>query len=78
MMNKKNKYAYYNSDNFQLLELPYENNVSMYIYLPNPDIELENFINNFSIEKFNLSINELKYDLGKIFIPKLNLAIHQI
>ena len=46
----------------------------MYIYLPNPDIELENFINDFSIEKFNLSINELEYDLGKIFIPKFNLS----
>ena len=74
MMNKKNKYAYYNSDNYQLLELPYENNISMYIYLPNSHIELENFINNFSIEKFNLSINELEYDLGKIFIPKFNLS----
>tara|TARA_B100000676_G_scaffold61851_1_gene61173 strand:+ start:137 stop:1312 length:1176 start_codon:yes stop_codon:yes gene_type:complete len=74
MMNKKNKYAYYNSDTYQLLELPYDNNVSMYLYLPNIDIELENFINEFTIEKFDLSRNELKYDLGKIYIPKLNLS----
>ena len=74
MMSKKNKYAYYKNDNFELLNLPYKNNISMYIYLPNRSIPLAKFIDEFTYDKFLSSIDSLKYDLGQIFIPKFNLS----
>ena len=74
MMNKKNKYAYLLSNEFELIELPYEKDISMYIFLPNEDIELETFIDDFNYEKFKSSLNELTYDLGNIYIPKFDLS----
>ena len=73
-MNKKNKFAHYQSSDFHLLEIPYQSDgVSMYIFLPSEDVDLNMFISNFDYQLFTSSIDSLRYDLGDVYIPKFKL-----
>lgn len=73
-MNKKNKYAHYKNSNFHLLELPYKtNDVSMLIFLPELNLDIDLFLDNFNHSFINTSLDSLQYDLGKISIPKFEL-----
>ena len=74
MMNKKNRYPYYSSKNFQLLELKYANtNISMFIFLPKINNDLTSVINNLSYSNLKIAIDSLKIRPGDISIPKFNL-----
>lgn len=54
MMNQKNKFRYMINSELQAVELPYGNDLfEMMILLPNQGEEINNFIQNFSVEKFN-------------------------
>tara|TARA_Y100001936_G_scaffold42100_1_gene40775 strand:- start:3728 stop:4927 length:1200 start_codon:yes stop_codon:yes gene_type:complete len=73
-MNKKNKFAHYQSSDFHLLEIPYQSDgVSMYIFLPSEDVDLNMFISNFDYQLFTSSIDSLRYNLGDVYIPKFKL-----
>ncbi len=70
MMNKKNRYPYYYNEEFQLLELQYvDTDISMFIFLPNNNQNLNSFINDFNVSTFRSSIDSLKIKPGNIFIP---------
>ena len=69
MMNKKNRYPYYSNADFQLLELEYiDNNISMFIFLPNDD-NLNLIIDNLNDSKLKESIDSLKVSPGHVSIP---------
>lgn len=54
MMNQKNKFRYMINSELQAVELPYGNDLfEMMVLLPNQGEEINNFIRNFSVEKFN-------------------------
>ena len=71
MLHKKNKYAYYQSKNHQILELPYQSDgVSMYIILPSKNIEFDDFINIFDYDLLLKSFDNISYNLVSVSIPK--------
>tara|TARA_B100000029_G_C17582706_1_gene960153 strand:- start:944 stop:2146 length:1203 start_codon:yes stop_codon:yes gene_type:complete len=71
MMNKKNRYPYYSNEEFQLLELQYANsNVSMFLFLPQDNNELDAMINNFNFSQLEHNLDSLKITPGNISIPK--------
>ena len=74
MMNKKNKFAHYNTSDFHLLEIPYQTyGISMFIFLPSTEVDLNSFINKFDYQLLSNSIDSLKYGVGYILIPKFEL-----
>ena len=73
-MNKKNKFAHYKNTDFHLLELPYQSDgISMFIFLPSKEIDINAFIDNLDYQLISNSIDSLDYDLGNISIPKFSL-----
>lgn len=73
-MNKKNKFAHYKNSDFHLLELPYKTSgISMFIFLPEDSLHIDSFLDEFDYSIFNTSLDSLKYNLGKISIPKFKL-----
>lgn len=73
-MNKKNKFAHYKNSIFHLLELPYKtNDVSMLVFLPEDNLDIDLFLDNFNDSFINTSLDSLEYDLGNISIPKFKL-----
>lgn len=73
-MNKKNKFAHYESSDFHLLEIPYQTNgISMLIFLPSQATGLDSFIDSFDYQLFSKSVDSLKYGVGDISIPKFSL-----
>jgi len=74
MMNKKNKFAHYDGSDFHLLEIPYQSHgVSMFVFLPSLEVDLDSFINNFDYQLLSNSIDSLKYGVGHVSIPKFEL-----
>ncbi|RKU22281.1 proteinase inhibitor I4 serpin [Candidatus Poribacteria bacterium] len=53
MMRRTDWYPYYADDQFQAVSLPYEDGqMSMYIFLPNPDTDLHTFLDRLSVENW--------------------------
>ncbi|MFO8140879.1 MAG: serpin family protein [Marinobacter sp.] len=53
MMSQKSNIDYFKNDSSQAIKLPYENeDLSMMVFLPKPDISVNDFINNFDRDSF--------------------------
>lgn len=76
MMSLYEKLAYYKDDNFQALSLPYgKENVSMYVFLPNDN--LEEFNKNLSEENLSSWFGKFSKKNGNLKLPKFKLEYEQ-
>lgn len=74
MMFQSDTYRYYQNENFQAVSLPYgKNRVSMYIFLPNPDSNIEEFHKNLNAENWDKWMNQFQNMEGTIFLPRFQL-----
>lgn len=59
MMENNKEYEYYDGGDFQMIRIPYgRDKTAMYVFLPDEDIEINNFINSLSRDLLNKSISE--------------------
>ncbi|MEG4987454.1 serpin family protein [Microcoleus sp. BR0-C5] len=75
MMSQKGIYGYYETDTFQAVSLPYgkEGALAMYIFLPNSNSNLANFLQQLTPENWNEWMPEFTGVNGTIEIPRFKI-----
>lgn len=74
MMSLYEKLPYYKGEKFQALSLPYgKENISMYIFLPDSDSNLDEFNSNLSEENLTTWFKEFSKRDGSLKLPKFKL-----
>lgn len=74
MMGQRDTYRYYRNEDFKAVSLPYgKNRVSMYIFLPNADSNIEEFHENFNAENWDKWMNQFQNMKGTIVLPRFQL-----
>jgi serpin B len=74
MMFQSSTYRYYQNESFQAVSLPYgKKRVSMYIFLPNADSNIEEFQENLNAENWDKWMNEFQNMEGTIVLPRFQL-----
>ena len=74
MMRRTDWYPYYASDQFQAVSLPYEDNqMGMYIFLPNPDTDLTTFLDRLNVENWEEWTSQFSRTEVALLIPKFKL-----
>jgi serpin B len=74
MMSRSGEYRYYENEQFQAISLPYgQEKLSMYIFLPRENSDLDTFISNISPEKWQDWLSQFQKKSGLIEIPKFDL-----
>jgi len=69
MMYTKRYFSYFENDEVQVLELPYNGgNLSMILFLPKGN--LDNFENDLSLEKIENLIQQLHINVVRVYLPK--------
>ncbi|MCG2791197.1 MAG: serpin family protein [Actinomycetia bacterium] len=59
MMENNKEYEYYDGSDFQMIRIPYgRNKTAMYVFLPDEDTEIGDFVNSLSCDLLNKSISE--------------------
>ncbi|MBD1837006.1 serpin family protein [Coleofasciculus sp. FACHB-501] len=74
MMSQHRTYRYYQGKNFQAVNLPYgSEQVSMYIFLPDQDSNLQAFHKNLNAENWNQWIYQFWREEGTLVLPRFQL-----
>ena len=74
MMSQTGDYRYYANEQFQAVRLPYgKGDMSMYIFLPQPDVSLEQFNQQLNIENWQEWLTQMRSQPGNILLPKFKL-----
>lgn len=74
MMSRFGRYAYQEGDAFQAVVLPYGNkSVSMYVFLPDDESSLEEFLDNLSFEDWENWMSRFEDAMGLIMLPRFKL-----
>ena len=74
MMRRTDWYPYYAGDQFQAVSLPYEDNqMGMYIFLPNPDIHLNTFLDRLNVEDWEGWMSRFSSREVSLVMPKFKL-----
>jgi len=74
MMTDNEKYKYCKGDNFQLIRMPYgRDKTAMYVFLPDEDIGINDFVNSLSRELLNKYISESLSTEAVLKFPKFNI-----
>jgi serine protease inhibitor len=74
MMEQRGFYKYFFNDDFQAVDLPYgDADFSMTIFLPNPKVDINSLIAQFTPENLSYWLGSFSSDSGDIFIPKFKL-----
>ncbi len=74
MMRRTDWYPYYASDQFQAVSLPYEDNqMGMYIFLPNPDTDLTTFLDRLNVEDWEGWMSRFFERDVSLVMPKFKL-----
>ena len=74
MMSQSGSYQYFQGDKFQALCLPYGNgSTSLYLFLPEPNSSLPNFLKGFSDEAWEQWMRRFQETPGEIKIPRFKL-----
>ena len=75
MMVQRNNFNYFSNDLFQAVDLPYGDSLfSMTIFLPKPEINIDEIINQFNHENWNLWLGSLNVEEGMIALPKFEIS----
>ncbi|MBD1923280.1 serpin family protein [Microcoleus sp. FACHB-831] len=78
MMFQSSTYSYYQNESFQAVSLPYgKNRVSMYIFLPNPESNIEEFHKNLNAENWYEWMSQFQNMKGTIVLPRFQLE-HEV
>jgi serpin B len=79
MMELSRKLAYYESDEFQAVDLPYGDGLfSMTIILPAPHINVNDFLMRLSAENWNLWTGSFSEKKGTLFFPRFKLEYEKL
>jgi serpin B len=71
LMFQSGNYKYHESEKFQAISLPYgEERLSMYIFLPNQGVSLQEFYESLSAENWESWMKQLSYQEGSIGLPR--------
>lgn len=75
LMTQQGKFAYYETDDFQIVSLPYgqSGDISMYILLPQEEISLETFVSQINSQTWQEWQKRLEDKQGLIALPKFSL-----
>ena len=74
MMVQSREFTYYSSDQFQAVDLPYGDELfSMTIILPDPQIDVNEFMATLSAENWNLWTGSFSQQKGTLFFPRFKL-----
>ena len=74
MMNRYDDFRYLKEDNFQAVSLPYGNeNLSMYVLLPDKDAKLEDFLKSLTAENIDKWVNQFSKNKGDVVLPRFKL-----
>ncbi len=75
MMRQKRWYPYYRGENFQAISLAYgDGEMSMYIFLPDPDSDLNTFLENLDAERWENWMPQFHGQDVSLVMPKFKLA----
>ena len=75
MMVQRNNFNYFSNDLFQAVDLPYGDSLfSMTIFLPKPEINIDEIINQFNHENWNLWLGSFNVKEGMIALPKFEIS----
>jgi serine protease inhibitor len=74
LMSRQGKYRYYENQQFQAVRLPYgRNQLSMYVFLPKKDSNLNSFIGQLSPQNWNQWLSQFKERQGLVKIPRFKI-----
>ena len=74
LMSQTGKYRYFENDQFQAVSLPYEDNqLSMYVFLPNERSDLTTFSHELTFENWQKWSEQFRLQEGAIKLPKFQL-----
>lgn len=74
MMHRTDWYPYYAGDQFQAVSLPYGNGqMGMYIFLPNPDTDLNTFLDRLSVENWESWMSRFSQREVSLVMPTFKL-----
>jgi serine protease inhibitor len=74
MMAQSGNYPYHRGDKFQAVSLPYGNGgVSLYLFLPDRESSLDEFLKGFSFQKWEEWVNNFKDTPGDVQLPRFKL-----
>jgi serpin B len=75
LMSQRGNFSYYENDQFQAINLPYgeSQNLSMYIFLPKKNSNLDKFLKNLTSQNWQEWGNNFSKQEGFISIPKFKL-----
>ncbi|MBD2742138.1 serpin family protein [Coleofasciculus sp. FACHB-1120] len=74
MMSQRDKYKYYENDQFQAVSLPYgKGKLSLYIFLPKENFKLTNFYQQLNTENWEQWMTQFKKKPGFIQMPRFKM-----
>lgn len=74
MMAQSGDYLYQRGDKFQAVSLPYgKGGVSLYLFLPDEESSIDEFLNGFSYQKWEQWINNFDNTPGDVKLPRFKL-----
>ena len=74
MMRREGEYAYFRGENFEATSLPYgDGRLGMYIFLPNPNSNLNKFLRNLNAENWEDWISQLQDRRQTMMLPRFKL-----
>ena len=74
MMAQSGTYRYYHGDNFQAVSLPYgKGGVSLCLFLPDQESSLDDFLKNFSYQKWEQWVSSFRDTPGDVKLPRFKM-----
>ena len=74
MMFRQGSYSHYRADEFEAVSLPYgDGRISMYVFLPNPDSNLNAFLETLDVETWEDSMSQFQERQLALRIPKFKI-----
>jgi serine protease inhibitor len=74
LMSQFGRFRYYENDSVQGISLPYgSGRMSMYVFLPKPDVTLQSFYSNLTLENWEQWIKQFRSRQGSIVLPRFKL-----
>ena len=74
MMSRSGKFNYLETDGFQAIELPYNDNLSMYVFLPRQSLlsnpKIEDFVQGMNQSTWSAWLSQFRQQQGTILLPR--------
>ena len=74
MMSRSGKFQYLRGEGFQALKLPYQKpQVGMYLFLPDPDSDLNEFLETLAAGNWETWLSQFEEGQGEVVLPRFKL-----